>query len=154
MLAVHPDAELCVVGDGTDRARLESRAEAAGLGASITFLGRVDDDTLARLYRQSRFFVMPSRDEGFGLVFLEAMRAGKACIGGRGAAAEIIVHGSTGLIVDPSDAGEIARAVTSLFDDPDACRRLGHAGQLRFQTMFTDAQFRSRLLDALAPTCS
>ena len=150
LLAVHPDAELCVVGDGTDRARLEAKAAAAGLARSITFAGRVDDDTLARLYRQCRFFVMPSRDEGFGLVFLEAMRAGKACIGGRGAAAEIIEHGATGLVVDPSNADEICQAMTRLFDEADTCRRFGQAGEIRFRTMFTDAHFRSRLLDALA----
>jgi phosphatidyl-myo-inositol dimannoside synthase len=150
VLAVHPEAELCVVGDGTDRARLEAKAAAEGLAHSITFTGPVDDDTLVRLYRQCRFFVMPSRDEGFGLVFLEAMRAGKACIGGRGAAAEIIVDGETGIVVDPSNADEVCHAMTRLFDDADGCRRLGQAGEIRFRTMFTDVHFRSRLLDALA----
>ena len=150
VLAAHPGAELYIVGDGTDRARLEAKAAATSLGRSITFTGRVEDDALARLYRECRFFVMPSRDEGFGLVFLEAMRAGKACIGGRGAAAEIIEHGETGIIVDPSNADEVRDAVTRLFDDDDASRRLGQAGESRYRTMFTGAHFRSRLLDALA----
>jgi phosphatidylinositol alpha-1,6-mannosyltransferase len=150
VLTHQPHAELCVVGEGTGRARLEAKVAAAGLSAAITFTGRVDDATLARLYRQCRFFVMPSRDEGFGLVFLEAMRAGKACIGGRGAAAEIIEHGATGWVVDPSSTDEICHAVTSLFDDADTCRRFGQAGELRFRTMFTAAHFRSRMLDALA----
>ena len=150
VLAAHPDAELSVVGDGTDRARLEARTAAAGLAGSVTFAGRVDDETLARLYRRCRFFVMPSRDEGFGFVFLEAMRAGKACIGGRGAAAEIIVHGTTGIVVDPGHPDEIASAMTRLFDDADYCQRLGRAGEVRFRTLFTDAHFRARLLDAVA----
>ena len=150
VLVRHPQAELCVVGDGTGRARLEARVASAGLSGAIRFTGQVDDDSLARLYRQCRFFVMPSRDEGFGLVFLEAMRAGKACIGARGAAAEIIEHGATGWVVDPSDADDACRAVTSLFDDADVCRRFGQAGELRFRTMFTAAHFRSRMMDALA----
>ena len=73
--------------------------------AAVRFLGRVSDQALDALYRDCAFFVMPSRDEGFGLVFLEAMRAGKACIGGAGAAAEVIEDGVTGLVVDATDSG-------------------------------------------------
>ena len=47
---------------------------------SVTFTGRISDDALADLYARCRIFVMPSRDEGFGLVFLEAMRAGKPTV--------------------------------------------------------------------------
>ena len=86
----HPDAVLAIAGDGDDRPRLEARVAALGITRAVRFLGRVDDDRLDELYRECRLFVMPSRDEGFGLVFLEAMRAGKPCIGGRGAASEII----------------------------------------------------------------
>ena len=77
------------------------------------------------------FFVMPSRDEGFGLVFLEAMRAGKACIGGAGAAAEIIEDGVTGLVVDPTDTDEVAKAVVRLFLEPETRARMGRAGAER-----------------------
>jgi glycosyltransferase involved in cell wall biosynthesis len=87
---------------------------------------------------------MPSRDEGFGLVFLEAMCAGKACIGARGAATEIIQHGVTGLIVDPASADELAAALLTLFDDPVRCRAMGAAGRARYLSTFTDAQFVRR----------
>ena len=92
---------------------------------------------------------MPSRDEGFGLVFLEAMRAGKPCIGARGAAAEIIQHGVTGLIVDPDEPDELAAAVVRLFDEPDTCRRFGAAGRERFLSTFTDACFQARFARAI-----
>src|SRR5262249_54088385 len=88
VVAAVPGAGLVVVGDGDDRARLHARA--ASLGDRVSFTGHVSDGALARLYRDCAFFVMPSRDEGFGLVFLEAMQAGKACIGAMGAAAEVI----------------------------------------------------------------
>ena len=109
------------MGDGNDRPRLESRARSLGLSHAVSFAGRVGDDELAALYDRCRFFVMPSRDEGFGLVFLEAMRAGKACIGARGAAAEIIEHDVTGLIVDPDRHEDLAAAVFRLFDEPATC---------------------------------
>src|SRR5262249_26087317 len=81
--AAVPDARMVVVGGGDDRARLEARA--AALGGGVVFAGSLAPAALARRYRECAFFVMPSRGEGFGIVYLEAMRAGKACIGGAGA---------------------------------------------------------------------
>lgn len=70
-----PAARLMIVGDGDDRVRLQQKAHSLGLDDSVVFLGRVDDATLQKMYRACAFFVMPSsRLEGFGLVFLEAMR--------------------------------------------------------------------------------
>jgi phosphatidylinositol alpha-1,6-mannosyltransferase len=137
-----PDARLVVAGDGDDRARLE--AKAAALGPPVRFLGRVSDQALDALYRDCAFFVMPSRDEGFGLVFLEAMRAGKACIGGAGAAAEVIEDGVTGLVVDATDEGEIEKAVVRLFLEPETRARMGGAGAERVAREFTEAHFRRR----------
>jgi phosphatidylinositol alpha-1,6-mannosyltransferase len=149
VLSRHPNAELCMVGDGTDRLRLEDKAAQAGLIGPVTFTGRVDDRTLDRLYRQCTFFVMPSRDEGFGLVFVEAMRAGKACIGGHGAAAEIIQHGTTGFVVDPRNGDDVAAAVLRLLDEPGTCRAMGAAGRARYLSTFTDEQFQHRLMRAV-----
>jgi len=136
-----PGARLVVVGDGDDRARLERKA--AGVSADVRFLGRVSDDTLATLYRDCAFFVMPSRDEGFGLVFLEAMRAAKPCIGGTGAASEVIDDGVTGFVVEP-EREPVLRAVLRLFREPETCKRMGEAGAARVAREFTEPQFRAR----------
>jgi len=137
-----PDAHLVVAGDGDDRARLEGRA--AALGGGVSFVGRVSDEVLGDLYRESAFFVMPSREEGFGLVFLEAMRAGKACIGAVGAAAEVIEDGVTGLVVDAAEPQEIEKAVLRLFLEPGTRARMGRAGAERVAREFTEAHFRRR----------
>jgi phosphatidylinositol alpha-1,6-mannosyltransferase len=137
-----PAARLVVVGDGDDRARLERRA--AALGDRVTFAGAVSDAALARLYRECAFFAMPSRDEGFGLVFLEAMRAGKACIGAVGAAAEVIEDGVSGLLVDPAHPAAVQGALARLFRDPDERARMGRAGAARLARHFTEAAFRRR----------
>ena len=149
LLSRRPDAVLAIAGDGDDRSRLAARAATLGVTGSMRFLGRVDDDQLDTLYRQCRFFVMPSRDEGFGLVFLEAMRAGKPCIGGRGAASEIIEHGVTGLIVDPDSRPELLAAIERLYNEPDTCRHMGEAGRHRFLSTFTNDCFQARLRKAL-----
>lgn len=150
VLARHPDAKLWVVGDGSDRVRLAEKAARAGLADAIVFKGRVDDRTRDSLYRQCRFFAMPSRDEGFGLVFLEAMRAGKACVGANGAASEIIRNGETGLLVDPADSRDVGEAILRLFDDDSLCEAFGAAGLALFRSRFTDTAFQIRLVRACA----
>jgi glycosyltransferase involved in cell wall biosynthesis len=145
----HPGAELAVVGDGDDRPRLEKRAESLGLGNAVRFLGRVRDQELDHLYRGSSFFVMPSRQEGFGFVFLEAMRAGKACIAAHGAASEIIDDGVTGLIVDPDDRGSVIEAIRRLWADPGLRKGMGSRGKARFLSHFTRKRFALRFRDCV-----
>jgi phosphatidylinositol alpha-1,6-mannosyltransferase len=144
VVAAVPEARLVVAGDGNDRKRLEERARQLGLQERVIFLGHVSDQTLASLYHDCSFFVMPSRDEGFGLVFLEAMRAGKACIGGIGAAAEIIRDGGTGLVVDPRQPEDTLNAVVRLFRELETRAGMGRAGAIRVAQEFSEASFRRR----------
>ena len=150
VLERHPDAVLVIAGDGDDRARLETKARDLGIDRAVTFAGRVSDNALSALYAKCRFFVMPSRDEGFGLVFLEAMRAAKPCIGAVGAAAEIIEHGVTGFVVDPGSRGDLAAAVERLYDEPATCAQMGEAGRQRFLSTFTDRHFQERFARVIA----
>jgi glycosyltransferase involved in cell wall biosynthesis len=106
---------------------------------------------LTALYRDCAFFIMPSSDEGFGLVFLEAMRAGKACIGASGAAAELIEDGVTGFVVDLDDPEQVLKTVIRLFQDPELAARLGRAGAERWALDFTEEAFARRLRALLAP---
>jgi len=147
VMAEVPGAGLVVVGDGDDRARLEARARP--LAASIRFTGRVSEAELARAYADCAFFVMPSRAEGFGLVYLEAMRAGKACVAGPGAPGELVEDGVTGLVVDPSEPEGLLKAVLRLFREPATREGMGRAGAVRVAREFTEAHFRRRFRAAL-----
>jgi len=140
-----PDARLLIAGDGDDRSRLEAKAAGLGLTDAVRFVGRVSDEQLAALYRDCAFFVMPSRDEGFGLVFLEAMRAGKACIGGIGAAAEIIAEGRSGLVVDPADRSQLMCALERMFLDCTLRDTMGSFGRELVAERFTEQHFHRRL---------
>lgn len=89
---------------------------------------------------------MPSRGEGFGLVYLEAMRAGKPVLAARGSAAEeIVVDGATGLLVDPDDREELRDALGQLLDYPGEARRMGEAGHERWRKELGMEKFRERL---------
>lgn len=138
-------ARLLIVGGGDDVARLREKAAGLGLGGNVVFTGAVDDERLADLYRNARVFAMPSRDEGFGLVYLEAMRAGRPCIAAHGAAEEVVVDGETGLIVDPEDKVGLRDALVRLLSDDDLCARMGAAGTARVAECFSDRAFAARL---------
>jgi phosphatidylinositol alpha-1,6-mannosyltransferase len=146
-ISSRPGSRLVVAGDGDDRPRLERRAAELGLSPErALFTGFVSEATLAELYRRAAVFAMPSRGEGFGLVYLEAMRAGKPCLAARdGAAAEVVADGETGLLVDPDDPAEIAAALARLLDEPELARRMGEAGRRRFQAVFIPERFHAGL---------
>lgn len=140
-----PEARLEIVGEGDDRLRLEAKAGDLGLARYARFAGRVDEAELARRYQACTAFAMPSRNEGFGFVFLEAMRAGRACIGAVGAASEIIDHERTGLLVEADDPCQLRYAIVRLLRDRPAAAAMGTLGRRRFEERFTEMHFRARL---------
>lgn len=146
VLEKHPHAQLVFVGPGDDRARLEASACSKGIGRSVILPGRIPAETLRKLYTQCYAFVMPSRQEGFGLVYLEAMNYAKACLGCRQDGAEdVIAHGETGVLIDdPLDTASLAVQLVGLLDDPDGVRRMGLAGFRRLHEQFTPGMFRAR----------
>jgi glycosyltransferase involved in cell wall biosynthesis len=90
---------------------------------------------------------MPSRDEGLGLVYLEAMAHGLPCIGSvHDAATEVIDDGVTGYLVDQSDATQLADRIGALLSDEATRLEMGARGLARWQRRFTYDQFRDRLL--------
>ena len=145
-----PDARLVVAGGGDDLRRLEAKAEALGVADRTVFTGFVGEATLAELYRHAAVFAMPSRGEGFGLVYLEAMREGLPVVALDGtAAAEIVVPGETGLLVpaEPPDrlVSDLARSLGDLLSDPERARTLGAAGRERWLQRYTSERFRATL---------
>jgi phosphatidylinositol alpha-1,6-mannosyltransferase len=132
-----------IAGDGPERARLAKLAEAKGLTDRVVFLGEVDEDRLPGLYAACDIFVMPNRTddhdvEGFGIVFLEAAATSRPCIGGRsGGAPEAIADGQTGLLVDGTNAREIAQAIQTLAASPSLRAKMGAAGRARVLDAFT-----------------
>jgi phosphatidylinositol alpha-1,6-mannosyltransferase len=145
------DATLVIVGRGDDVDRLRTKAAALGLGRSVYFPGFLSDAALRAVMRNAAVFAMPSRGEGFGLVYLQAMRLGLPCLGSRDdAAGDVIVDGETGLLVPHQDPDAIAGAIARLLSDEPLRRRMGEAGQRRFETTFSYPRFRARLATILA----
>jgi phosphatidylinositol alpha-1,6-mannosyltransferase len=152
----HPDLQVVIGGTGRDRSRLERLV--AELSAPVRLVGRVDDDDLPALYGAADVFAMACRNrwfgleqEGFGIVFLEAAACGVAQVAGEsGGAAEAVVHGETGLVVDdPSSVDQLAEALQALIADPDRRRAMGEAGRRRAEQEFSYDVLAARLRRSL-----
>jgi glycosyltransferase involved in cell wall biosynthesis len=143
-----PSATYWIVGDGDLQPELKRMTVDLGIGAHVRFFGSVSDETLRNCYQNCAAYVMPSKWEGFGLAFLEAMAHARPIIGGaRDAAPEIL--GDTALLVDPENSRELSDAIIRILSEPALRVRLGAAGHKRFADHFTYDHFRARLMTSL-----
>jgi glycosyltransferase involved in cell wall biosynthesis len=126
-----PAARALVVGDGPEHARLRRLHVELGLGDAAGLLGEIPDDgEVMRLYREADLFCLPSVQEGFGIVFLEAMASGLPVIATTAAAVpEVVPHGRAGLLVPPGDVAALAAALVELLRDPARRAALGGFGR-------------------------
>jgi phosphatidyl-myo-inositol dimannoside synthase len=119
LLRKFPDLVYVVAGDGSGRGQLERIALEQGVAAHVKFIGRIDDAQLPDLYRTADAFVMPSTKEGFGIVFLEAMRSGIPAIGGNeDGSMDPLRDGTAGYAVSCDDRGELLDAIGSALERP------------------------------------
>jgi glycosyltransferase involved in cell wall biosynthesis len=140
---------LRVVGTGPELERLRRQADGLRLGGRAEFLGHVPFDRLAAEYRRADVFCLPSRQEGFGIVFLEAMAAGLPIVAVRAAAVpEVVLDGVCGILVPPGNPDALAGALKSLLSSPAERHRMGDAGRQRVSIY--DAPFvAARFLEAV-----
>jgi glycogen(starch) synthase len=127
-----PDLGLVIAGEGDALPGLRIRAKQAGIEDRVHFPGRLNRAQVAGLLSGAESFVMPSRLEPFGIVALEAWRAGlPIVVTTRGGAREFVEHERSGLVIDPTDPGALAGALLLLAGSADVRRSLAVEGQER-----------------------
>jgi glycosyltransferase involved in cell wall biosynthesis len=137
-----PDATLTMIGP---------TEQMTGTIPGLRALGFVQDRSqIKTLLAESTCFVMPTQQEPFGIVFLEAMAARlpviSTCVDG---VPEIVVHGQTGLLVPPGDIDALTAALYQMLTQPDMARQMGEAGFQRQQDRFTWGKVAQRINEAL-----
>lgn len=138
-----------IVGRGPEWESLRALHARLALGDTVVFLGDVSPEQLHEEYANADVLCLPSVQEGFGIVFLEAMAASIPIVACRAAAIpEVVRDGETGLLTAPRDPAGLAAAVRALLDDPERARRLGRAGALRVEA-FALAPVARAFLDAV-----
>lgn len=141
-----------IAGTGDDLPFLRQIAERLGVAERVDFPGAVSDSELVALYRECQAFVLPSSQEGFGIVFLEAMYFGAPVIAAREkGAVDVIRHGETGLLVPYGDVAALGAAMTRVLGDfalRDSLRTAARAN-VTGDGCFTASAFTSRLASLL-----
>ncbi|WP_040630379.1 glycosyltransferase [Fortiea contorta] len=110
-----PDVQYMIVGKGNDRIRLEKLIAELELQNCVTFAGFVPDEQLCDYYNLCDVFAMPSKREGFGIVYLEALACGKPVLGGnQDGSVDALCHGELGALVNPNDVEQIADTLSQI----------------------------------------
>jgi glycosyltransferase involved in cell wall biosynthesis len=145
VLKAVPDTRYLILGQGTDRPRLEQLVRDLGLERSVTFGNNVPRGELCAHYNLCDLFAMPSRGEGFGIVFLEALACGRPVLAGSGdGSRDPLRDGELGVLVDPGNAAALGETVVAVlrkqFPHPNLYRPaflreqvISHFGHERFR---------------------
>jgi len=140
------DIHLVAVGEGSDLPRLQSLARESAASERIHFLRFIAHDQLPNAYGHCTIFAMPSRGEGFGLVFIEAMACGKPVIGGNhGGTPDVIDDGVNGYLVRYGDVGQLVDRLTRLLSDGSLWQSMGAQALAKVQRDFTFARLSAEV---------
>ena len=133
-----PQLQCRIIGEGPDRARFEALVRELGIGQQVQFVGRQSRSEVAEAMRRCSVFVLPSRNEGLGCVYLEAMSCGKPVIGCHGQGIdEVIEHRKNGWLVPAEGLEELVHGLSALLGSPELRTRIGTAARQTILERFT-----------------
>lgn len=131
-----PDLTLTIVGQGPLRQELEQLCAELGVADGVVFTGQLANEQVFERLCEATFFVMVSKPEGFGIVYLEAMAAGCITIGTRSEGiADVIDHGKNGFLASADAPEEIVRYVQACLENPEMGTQIAQQGQMLTASM-------------------
>lgn len=126
-----PEVKLVLVGEGDERANLEQFITANAMSDYVRLAGTQPQSAVAELMRESKLFVLPSIEEGQGVVLMEALASGTPCVGSRVGGIPDVVTEDVGRLVEPGDAPALAEAIRAYLTDADLWENASIAGRQR-----------------------
>ena len=130
ILAKHKNAELIMAGAGEMRNGLIQLAKSLSIADQINFIGPIPHQHVPLLLRQTDIFAMPSNSESFGVAAVEAQAMGIPVVATNvGGIPEVVIHGVTGILVDPKNEQQLADAIMTLIENPELRMKIGKAGR-------------------------
>ena len=145
VLLAAPGTKLRIVGRGDDTHRLQNLVRENHMEAAVEFAGFVSDAQLRHEFARCTFFALPSRCEGFGLVYLEAMAYGKPCLAANAGGAPEVITPDSGLLVPYGDVPAITDACLKLLS-----QKWNFQATLTYSQRFSYPRFQERLAALLS----
>jgi teichuronic acid biosynthesis glycosyltransferase TuaC len=143
----HPQVQCKIIGDGSERARLQELARELRIEGRVHFLGRRPRSEVAAAMRECALFALPSWYEGLGCVYLEAMSAERPAVACRGQGIEeVIHHGENGWLIEPKNVSDLTAALRALLSDRPLRQKLGRNGRQAVLQGYTLAHQARHLL--------
>jgi glycosyltransferase involved in cell wall biosynthesis len=153
ILQTQPGAKFIFAGDGDMRGGLEARVRQLGVAHAVRFLGHQNGDDLIHLFKLADVICVPSRNEPFGIVVLEAWSADKPVVVTQtGGPNEYVWHEVNGLRIYP-EPGSVAWGVNTMFSDFERARRMGHNGRVAVMERFRWETIADQTLDVYRQVC-
>lgn len=130
LIEKYPGIMYYIIGDGPEKENLMKLVSELKLGRNVVFLGRLPHDAVLSYMAESFIFSLPSYEEGFGVVYIEAMAQGRPVIGVKGEGIEdVIIPGKNGFLVEPRNYEDIARTIDFIFENPERAIEIGREGR-------------------------
>jgi glycosyltransferase involved in cell wall biosynthesis len=146
VLPRYPQISCEIIGDGPEHHRLTRLASDCNIAGKVRFLGRQSREQVTEAMRRCALFALPSRYEGLGCVYLEAMSTEKPVIACRGQGIdEIIRHGSNGWLIGPDEVQELVQALSVLLQNLQLRRQIGEAARRTILQRLTSAHQATQL---------
>lgn len=149
----YPGLTYYIIGDGEERQNLENLADSLKVRKNVVFLGKLSHTEVMNRMSEADIFCLPSWQEGFGVVYIEAMAQGLPVIGVKGEGIEdVIIHEQNGLLVRPQNVEDIVKALETLLKNPDLACRLAETGRQTVIHGFTWSHNAGKTLDVYQRT--
>ncbi len=142
----YPEVKLLLVGEGKNREEYERRVSKLDLGNSITFLGTQSQKRVSELMRQSRLFVLPSIEEGQGVVLVEALASGTPCVGSRVGGIPDVISADVGALVEAGDVNALASAILQYLKDDHLWSQTSKNARIRAENMYNWDELAKRIV--------
>ena len=121
---------LLIVGEGEQRPELEAFCQQQDLANCVQWVGKVDYQDIGNYFQAADIFILPTIEDTWGVVILEAMLFGKPILCSQGAgSSELIINGENGYVFDPQNRAELAQLMAKLIDNSDLIPAMGKASR-------------------------
>ena len=136
ILARCPQHRLVLIGEGEERTALEAQIARLGLAEQVRLIGTQTQQQVGEWMRQAQVFVLPSYEEGQGVVLVEALASGTPCVGSTAGGIPDVVTEDVGRVVAPGDTGALAKAILDVIGNPTRWQELSVGARRRAETTY------------------